>query len=176
MFGFFSMFDMGKYILYIYNSMSEKYKGKYRNDSTRLKNWDYGWNAPYFVTICTQNREHFFGKIMDGKMVLSKIGHSANLCWNEIPNHFPFVELGAHIIMPNHVHGIIIINKFNDGRDEGTQNFASLHSTGHSSIDKPKNQFGPQSKNLASIIRGFKIGVTKNARLVNPNFSWQPRF
>jgi len=170
------MFELGKYILYIYNPMSEKYKGKYRNDSTRLKNWDYGWNAPYFVTICTQDREHFFGKIVDGKMVLSKIGHSANSCWNEIPNHFPFVELGAHIIMPNHVHGIIIINKLDDGRDVGTQNLASLHSTDHLFIDKPKNQFGPQSKNLASIIRGFKIGVTKNARLVNPSFSWQSRY
>jgi len=45
---------------------------------------------------------------------LSVIGHTANSCWHEIPNHFPFVELGAHIVMPNHIHGIVIINKQND--------------------------------------------------------------
>jgi len=58
----------------------------------------------------------------------------------------------------------------------GAQNFAYLHSPYNTSTDKPKNQFGPQSKNLASIIRGFKIGVTKNARLINPDFAWQSRF
>ena len=73
-----------------------------------------------------------------------------------MPEYFPFVELGAFVVMPNHVHGIIIINKPNNERNVETQNFASLQS-------KPANRFGPQSKNLASIIRGFKIGVTKNA-------------
>ena len=113
-------------------------------------------------------------------MVLSKIGQNADLCWLDIPNHFPFVALGAHIIMPNHVHGIITINKSdddsNDNRNDDdfvqTQNFASLPSESQ----KPKNKFGPQSKNLASIIRGFKIGVTKNARAINPDFKWQPRY
>ena len=65
-----------------------------------------------------------------------------------------------------------------------TQNFASLPTTptnadipsNPSKLEKPKNQFGPQSKNLASIIRGFKIGVTKNARQINPNFTWQSRY
>jgi len=89
----------------------DKYQGKYRIASTRLRYWDYGSNAAYFITICTKNREHFFGQIKDGKMRLSAMGHIANSCWYEIPNHFPFVELGAHIIMPNHVHGIVIINK-----------------------------------------------------------------
>lgn len=157
--------------------MSDRFQNKYRIESTRLKNWDYGWNAPYFVTICTQNRECFFGDVVGGDMVLNEIGKIANDCWLEIPEHFPFVKLGEHVVMPNHVHGIVEIDKPDDGRNDQfveTQNFASLQSDQYES--STKNKFGPQSKNLASIIRGFKIGVTKNARLINPNFAWQPRY
>jgi len=153
----------------------DKYRNKYRIASARAQWWDYGWNGAYFVTICTHNREHFFGEIADGVMTLSAMGHIANSCWYEIPNHFPFVELGAHVIMPNHVHGIVMINKPN----VETQNFASLPASSPlvpPASDKPKNQFGPQSKNLASIIRGFKIGVTQNARQIHADFAWQPRF
>ena len=150
----------------------EKFRNKYRISSTRLKNWDYGWNGLYFVTICTQNRECYFGNIADEEMKLSDIGDMANKYWHEIPQHFPFVKLHSFIVMPNHVHGIIEIDKIDDGRNTvETQNFASLQNQ-----TILKNQFGPQTKNLASIIRGFKIGVTKNARQMNPEFSWQPRY
>jgi REP element-mobilizing transposase RayT len=175
--------------------MSEKFQNKYRIPSARMQNWNYGWNAPYFVTICTKNREHYFGNITNGKLQLSEIGQMAEKYWYEIPQHFPFVQLGAFVVMPNHVHGIIIIEKpvetqniasgrndgrnddRNDGRNDGrnveTQNFASLPPTPPT---PPKNTFGPQSKNLASIVRGYKIGVTKNARQIHADFEWQPRF
>ena len=105
----------------------DKFQNKYRIPSARAPFWDYGWNAAYFVTICTQNRECWFGEISDGVMALSAMGHIANSCWHEIPNHFPFVELGVHVVMPNHVHGIVIINKTDDGRDVvETQNFIYL--------------------------------------------------
>ena len=153
----------------------EKYKNRYRIKSTRLQNWDYGSNARYFVTICCQNRVCFFGNVSNGVMQLSEIGKMAEKCWLEIPHHFPFVILHNHVIMPNHVHGIIEIAKLNDGRDVvETQYFASLPTNANKT--NPKNQFGPQSKNLASIIRGFKIGVTKNARQINPDFQWQSRY
>jgi putative transposase len=87
------------------------FKYKYRIEPARLKNWDYGNNASYFVTICSKNREHFFGKITDGKMILSGIGKNAQTYWEEIPIHFPYVILGPFVIMPNHIHGILIINK-----------------------------------------------------------------
>ena len=95
----------------IKTSRMEKFKNKYRIASTRATYWDYGWNAAYFITIITQNWSCWFGKVKNKKMELSDLGAYANLCWLEIPNHFPFVELGAHVIMPNHVHGILIINK-----------------------------------------------------------------
>src|SRR5690625_1137102 len=108
------------------------FKNKYRIASARAPFWDYGWNAAYFVTICTQNRECWFGEISDGVMDLSPTGHIANSCWYGISDHFPLVELGVHIIMPNHVHGIVMINKPADGRNDGltveTQNLASLPS------------------------------------------------
>lgn len=163
--------------------MDDKFQNKYRNSSTRLQNWDYGWNAPYYITICTKNREHYFGKIVDGEMRLSEIGKIAQQFYHEIPDHFPFVILDAFVIMPNHVHGIIIINKTDDGGDGnggggrgnvGTQNFASLrqqHKQSHY-----KNKFGPQSQNLASIVRGYKTGVKKHATINNIDFEWQPRF
>jgi putative transposase len=89
----------------------EKYRNKYRIQSTRLQNWDYSSNAAYFVTICTYGRICFFGKIFDGEMELSGIGKLINQFWNEIPIHFPFVILDAFVVMPNHIHGIIVINK-----------------------------------------------------------------
>ncbi|MDL2312781.1 transposase, partial [Bacteroidales bacterium OttesenSCG-928-B11] len=84
----------------------EKYKDKYRIPSARASWWDYGQNGAYFVTICTHNRKHFFGKIENGKMILSKIGEIAHQYWSEIPAHFPFAYLGEFVVMPNHVHGI----------------------------------------------------------------------
>ena len=175
--------------------MTEKYKNKYRIQSARLQHWDYGWNASYFVTICTHDHEHYFGGIVDDEMVLSDIGKIAWRFWGEIPNHFPFVILNAYVVMPNHLHGIIIIDKTDDGRNDGnnmdsvtvetqntqtpvdmqnveTQNFASLQQPD----DQPQNKFGPQSQNLASIIRGYKTGVKKYATMNNINFTWQPRF
>ena len=169
--------------------MKDKFRNKYRIKTTRLPNWDYGWNGYYYVTICTKNRARFFGAIYNGIMNLSEIGKIANKYWLEIPKHFPFVKLGSFIVMPDHIHGIIVIdkNESDDGDAGGvvvgveTQNFVSLRQTQkfayrQTQKRQPKNKFGPQSQNLASIIRGFKIGVTKNAKQINPDFKWQSRF
>ncbi|MEX2380536.1 MAG: hypothetical protein WD530_07315 [Vicingaceae bacterium] len=85
--------------------------------------------------------------------------------------------------MPNHFHGIIVIgeNQYNNPSDNNGDAMddecrIAMHCDPTFITNKPKNQFGPQSKNLASIIRGFKIGVTKNARFIHPDFAWQSRF
>jgi len=141
--------------------MPEKFKNKYTIKSARLKGYDYSQNGMYFVTICTKDRECFFGEIVNGRMILNEIGKIADQFWREIPKHFPFVNLDIYQIMPNHIHGIIeIINV-------ETQNFASL---------PKRNTFGPQSKNLASIIRGFKVGVKKYTTKNDIFFFWQPRY
>lgn len=89
--------------------MEKKFKNKYKIKSARLKGYDYSQNGMYFMTICTKDKEDFFGSVKNGKMVLNEIGKIADCYWREIPKHFPFVNLDIHGIMPNHIHGIIEI-------------------------------------------------------------------
>jgi len=90
---------------------SKKYKNKYRIDSARLKNWDYRLSGAYFITICTADREHFFGDIENGEMKLSNLGVIADIFWHEIPARKPNAKLGEYVIMPNHMHGILILDQ-----------------------------------------------------------------
>lgn len=131
--------------------------------SYRLKDYNYSQNGYYFITINTKFKINYFGNISNDKIKLSVLGHCALSCWNEIPKRFPFTKLDSFVIMPNHVHGIIIINHL----PVWAQNLASI---------REGNKFGPQSKNLASIVRGYKIGVTKFAKNNQIEFQWQPRF
>ena len=85
-------------------------KNKYHRRSIRLREYDYASPSWYYITICTHNRECLFGEVNDGKIVLSQIGKTAQEYWLEIPNHFANTELDEFVIMPNHIHGIIIIN------------------------------------------------------------------
>ncbi len=108
------------------------FKNKYRIPTFRLQKWDYSRNGYYFVTICVKNLDSVFGRFEHGKMILSDIGKIAEQCWREIPVHFPFVILDEFIIMPNHVHGIILIDNddYIDIENNGeTQNLASLRHT-----------------------------------------------
>ena len=136
------------------------YKNKYRIESTRLANWDYGTNAPYFITICAKEMQHFFGKIENQEMNLNDTGYIVLNEWLKTPEIRPDmnITLDEFIVMPNHFHGIIFIgdNQYNTTPAE--------------------SKFGIQSKNLASIIRGFKSSVTRQAKLFNPDFGWQERF
>ena len=147
--------------------MSEKFKNKYRIKSARLQNWDYGSNAAYFVTICTKDRACYFGEVIEGKMQLNEIGKIAESEWLKTFEMRPDMnlEMGEYVVMPNHIHAIIGIgkNKYN------TVCRNAMHCV-------PTNQFGPQSKNLASIIRGYKSSVKKYATINNIDFVWQPRF
>ena len=89
----------------------DKWQNKYRIPTARLQNFDYGQNGAYFITICTDRRKHFFGKVVHEQMCLNEIGNIAESIWLEIQQQFDFIELGNFVIMPNHVHGILIINK-----------------------------------------------------------------
>jgi putative transposase len=86
----------------------DKYQNQYRIASTRAWWWDYGWDAAYFVTICTKGMHHFFGEISGAKMTPTPTGIIAQRIWTEIPDHFPDWRLGEFVVMPNHVHGILI--------------------------------------------------------------------
>ena len=90
--------------------MTTYFQNKFRNETTRLQNWDYRWDGSYFITICTKNREHFFGEIVSGKMHLSNIGVLADIFWYEIKNHAKNIKLDAFVVMPNHIHAILTLN------------------------------------------------------------------
>jgi putative transposase len=157
----------------------ERFNNKYRVASARAQWWDYGWNGAYFITICTQNREHFFGEIVNGKMILSNTGVIADILWHEILNHAPFVELGDFVVMPNHIHGILILDK-PDG--DAHRNGRNLVGTGHA-LALPANpiigqkRFQNIGKNtVSSIIGSYKSAVTKHANRHGFENGWQARF
>jgi len=83
---------------------------KHRRRSIRLKGYDYSQSGAYFVTICTQNRECVLGDIINGELQLTDFGDVVSKWWMEIVNHFPQTDLDEWIIMPNHIHGIIVIS------------------------------------------------------------------
>ena len=187
--------------------MSSKFKNKYRIESSRLSNWDYSSNAAYFITICTANREPFFGEVNNGIMNVSTLGDMVEQEWLKSVGLRPDMNLslGEYVIMPNHFHGIIFIGEnvfntyankkdMNDGIDNDTGIDAMQGVSGgkdamqgilggkdamhgvSTNRNNTGNAFGPQSKNLASIVRGFKSAVTTYARKNNLSFNWQPRF
>lgn len=176
--------------------MTDKFKNRYRISSARLQNWNYGWNGFYFVTICTKNRECFFGEIINGMMVLSEIGEMAHKYWIEISNHFPFLKLDAFVVMPNHMHGIIVIDKKINWNDDGNdanigtnieKNIAETRQCLVSATDPTdhadhaetigQKRFQNQGKHtLSSIIGSYKSVVTKNACKIHTDFAWQSRF
>jgi REP element-mobilizing transposase RayT len=82
---------------------------RHHRRSIRLKAYDYAQEGAYFVTIVARHREFLFGEIINGEMRLGRYGEIVQKWWKAIPRHFPNVEIGAFVIMPNHIHGIILI-------------------------------------------------------------------
>ena len=124
---------------------------KHSRRSIRLRNFDYAQTGFYFVTICTEKRIFLFGEVTDGGMRLNDNGKIAEQCWLAIATHFPDVDLDTFVVMPNHVHGIITIRE----PAVGAKHFSPLHN------DDVAPKLRSPSKTVGSIVRGFKIGVTK---------------
>jgi len=163
--------------------MSDKFQDIYRIPSARAAWWDYRNDAAYFATVCTASHEHYFGEIVETaakqKMQLSEIGQIAHQNWIKIPDHFPFIRLDAFVVMPNHIHGILIIDNpisFGDA-------VKTLHATSlQQSSDPPtiKNEemaaISPKWGSFSTVIRSYKSSVSKQAREIHADFAWQTRF
>ncbi len=155
----------------------EKFKNKYRIQSNRWKNWDYSSCGAYFITICTKNRINYFGKIIDDEMQLSEIGEMAYHFWDEIPNHFSFVLLDEFIVMPNHIHGIIIINDTTNVTVETPKLDVSTVTTATTNKKQTHNaSLKWKSGTLGVVINQYKRICTINARKTNPDFAWQSNY
>ena len=142
--------------------------------SPRLRGYDYAQEGAYFVTICTADRAHLFGQIIDGAMVLNGAGHIARSCWTEIPDHYPNVELDFYVIMPNHVHGIIVIHDDvaspTGGRDISRPYENGDVGTPYMASVSPKTN--PKRPALGTIIDTYKAAVTR--KINNPDLKiWQ---
>ena len=168
------------------------FQNKYRIKSTRLENWDYSHSGVYSVTICAKDRQSFFGTIENGHMQLSSIGEIVKQYWNKIPKHYPCVTLDEFIIMPNHIHGIIIIDKNHNvetpqwgvstwgvSTSMATPPAPSMTTTARNTTQTKTGGRNPkwQPNSLGSVINQFKSICTKHIhRTVNPRFQWQSRF
>ena len=100
-----------------------------RRKPTRLKSYDYSQPGAYFVTICVQHRKCLFETITDGRMRLNEIGQIVVECWSHISQHFPSVELGDYVIMPNHLHGIVAQNTVGAGSLRPSEETKSISPT-----------------------------------------------
>jgi len=181
--------------------MSVSKKMFYSRKQYRAWWWDYRFSKAYFVTINCRNRLPFFGSITGEKFLPSLIGELTEKEWIKTPQTRPdmHLTLGPFVVMPDHFHSIIHI-----GHNEYNQSVLKDTSASHSDSavapryipvaphcnaalqndvfepflfpKTPIRSFGPQSKSLSAIIRGFKGAVTLNARKIDPSFAWQPRF
>jgi putative transposase len=125
--------------------MADLFRDKYRVPSARASWWDYNRDGAYFITICTQGRQHFFGEIEHGKMHLTAIGQIAHDRWHEMTQHFPFAHLNAFVVMPNHVHGIIIIDRY------GMNDVETLHATSPSIDNTPQTPTDVETLHATSL-------------------------
>lgn len=116
--------------------------------SIRVRGYDYRNAGAYYITLVTHDRQCLFGEIVDVEMRLNEYGQIAAACWEDIPHHFENVELDTFVMMPNHVHGIVVI----------TDNVGATHA---SPLRKPQLPRGPVSRSLAAIIGSFKSATTK---------------
>ena len=136
--------------------MCPGYRNRYRYNSLRYAGRDYSRPGKYFVKICTAQKTKWFGSVINSKMHLSEIGHIASQMWYEIPVHFPFIGLDAFVVMPNHIHGIIVINRF-----IGTPIVGALHATPLPPNDttylsnETMSFISPKSGSLSVVVRSY---------------------
>lgn len=132
----------------------------YRRQTTRLAQRNYDEGGYYFITTCTHNRECCLGTIQRGEFLPSALGKLAKQKWLSIPFHHVGVELDEFVIMPNHVHGILLLP-----HKEWQTN------------PKRLNQFvSPVAGTLGSIVRSYKASVSKAAAEIGYSFAWQRRY
>lgn len=170
--------------------MTKQNQKKYRNESLRLKNWDYSSNGAYFITFCTKNREQYFGRIESNKMILNELGEIAHHLWLQIPTYFPFITLDEFVIIPDHIHGILVINNAAEFQKEPQIKFRKHKYPDQSKNDETqyrndvKSSYGgvtgydnPMFHDIISrVIRWHKGRCSFEIKKSLAAFAWQSRF
>ena len=130
--------------------------------SIRLRDYDYAQGGAYFVTICTTQRLCLFGDVINGEVALSTIGQVAEGHWEDVPNHALGVTLDVWVLMPNHLHGVVVLPDVKDG-----------------CFSADARPYGAKPSSLGVVIGGFKGAVSRevsarNLTLVRP--LWQRNY
>lgn len=136
----------------------------------RAKWHDYNGGV-YFITICCADKKHLFGEIHDNEMEFTEYGRIAEEILNEIPNHFSKTEIWNYVIMPNHIHMLISVEKSME--NDSIDNHGCIGVRQHDDVEG--NDFHHNSR-VAKIIGQFKASVTRECRRICPTFAWQSRF
>jgi len=113
----------------------------------------------YFVTLCTRGRACLFGHVVNGEMHLNEAGETARRCWEDIPTHFPMVELDTFVIMPNHMHGVVVIGCKGEASDSPVSANTRAGMADASPLRSRPN--GTQPRSLSAIVRNFKSVSTR---------------
>ena len=155
---------------------SDQMQGKHHRRSIRTKDHDYTSEGAYFATIVTYHRDCLFGEIENGVMRLSDLGKVADEYWRDIPNHFSNVDLGAYVVMPNHVHeGIVIRTDESQSNDIMAQHVGATQWVAPTpTITRPA---GPKRGSLGAIIGAYKSAVSYRIhKELNATGIWQRNY
>jgi REP element-mobilizing transposase RayT len=141
---------------------------KVRRRSIRLQGYDYTQPGGYYVTLVAFQHKCLFGHILDGDIILNGLGYLVKECWGQIPCHFSQVTLDAYVIMPNHIHGILIL----------TEPVGATHASPLPASPSPGSSYGPKPASLGAIIGSFKSAVSRQARLTHLTVTniWQRNY
>ena len=140
---------------------------KHHRRSMRLQGYDYAAAGAYVVTLVAHERAHVFGEVVDDVMVLNEMGRVAEGCWAAIPHHFAHVELDACIVMPNHVHGIVVL--LNEGSRAAAEGIDGLSLGRSIAAPLPMPATNPSNArrinvgagSLGAVVRSYKAAVTR---------------
>jgi REP element-mobilizing transposase RayT len=134
--------------------------------SIRLRDYDYAQAGAYFVTICSQNRECLFGEIVEGEMQPSAAGDMIQMVWHEIPAHYPGVDVSEFVVMPNHVHGIIVITEISPNHPVGAaprgRPCTRPMALGHPEPGQARGPAPTVRLSLPDVVQRFKTMTTKH--------------
>ncbi|BAY07544.1 transposase [Calothrix sp. NIES-2098] len=137
--------------------------------SIRLPGYDYTQIAAYFTTICTYKKQCWFGDVINGEILHNQLGIIVHHFWQALPRRFSHIQLDAFVVMPNHVHGILIITDSGARQPQSfpsVENFTDAVPLQNTNIRKTE-QFGkPVSGSIPTVIRSFKSAVTKRINLM----------
>lgn len=158
----------------------EKFQHKYRIPSARAKWHDYN-GGEYFITICTAGREHYFGEIRDGVMILSVLGKYTVENLERINQHYPYCVVPLFVVMPNHIHAIVVIDEKNVDNVNNVPNVTDVETMCTSSlqnklVDEKMQSVSVRRGKLSTAMGGFKRAVTRFSNENNIDFAWQTRF